>query len=281
MDWLRVTPGELPLVVSVPHTGLTIPPALAPRLTSDWLARKDADWGIDTLYDFATTLRATVIRTDISRTVIDVNRDPAGASLYPGQATTALCPETTFDGEPLYRDGDTPTPAEIAERRERYFEPYHRALATEISRLRARHERVVVYDCHSIRSRIPRLFDDLLPNFNIGTNDGASCDPALTAVVEAICATSSFTRVTNGRFKGGYITRHYGRPDLSVHAIQMELACRGYLAEPIGPVTESTWPVSYDPARAEAMRVVLRDVLAACLQFACMEAGYTPRFGLS
>jgi len=268
MDWLSVTPGDQPLIVSVPHTGSTIPPALATRLTSVWLARKDADWSIDALYDFATLLGASVIRTDISRTVIDVNRDPSGASLYPGQATTALCPETTFDGEPLYRAGETVTADEVADRTVQYFDPYHQALTTEISRLRTRHPRVVVYDCHAIRSQIPRLFDGLLPNFNIGTNDGASCAPALTEAVEAACARSAFTRITNGRFKGGYITRHYGRPDLSVHAIQMELACRGYLAEPIGPVSESTWPVPYDPTRAEPMRAVLREVLTACLHFA-------------
>jgi formiminoglutamase len=268
MDWLHVTPGEQPLVVSVPHTGLTIPPALAPRLTSPWLARKDADWWIDRLYDFAGALGATVIRTEISRTVIDVNRDPSGVSLYPGQATTTLCPETTFDGEPLYRDGQMVSADEIADRTVQYFDPYHRALTTEISRLRTRHQRVVVYDCHAIRSRVPRLFDGLLPNYNIGTNEGTSCDQALTATVEAICAKSGGSQVTNGRFKGGYITRHYGRPDLSVHAVQMELACRGYLDEPIGPVSESTWPVPYDPARAEPMRAVLRDILTACLQFA-------------
>jgi N-formylglutamate deformylase len=268
MDWLTVIPGEQPLVVSVPHTGLTIPAALAPRLTSIWLARKDADWWIDSLYDFAASLGATVIRTEISRTVIDVNRDPSGMSLYPGQATTALCPETTFDGEPLYRPDQIPTPDEISDRTLQYFDPYHRALTTEIGRLRTRHPRVVVYDCHSIRSQIPRLFEGLLPHFNIGTNAGASCAASLTSAVGAICATSGFTQVTNGRFKGGYITRQYGRPDLSVHAIQMELACRGYLDEPIGPVSESTWPAPYDPARAEPMRGVLRDILSACLRFA-------------
>jgi N-formylglutamate deformylase len=268
MDWLRVIPGEQPLIVSVPHTGLTIPAALEPRLTSAWLARKDADWWIDALYDFAATLGATVIRTEMSRTVVDVNRDPSGVSLYPGQATTELCPETTFDGEPLYRDGRPPTADEIADRGVQYFDPYHRALTTEIGRLRARHSRVVVYDCHSIRSRIPRLFDGLLPNFNIGTNAGASCAPALTAAIEAICANSGNSQVTNGRFKGGYITRQYGRPDLSVHAIQMELACRGYLEEPIGPVSESNWPAPYEAARAEPMRAVLREVLTSCLHFA-------------
>jgi formiminoglutamase len=266
-NWLSVTRGEQPLVVSLPHTGVTIPPEIAPPLTSLWLARKDTDWWIDSLYDFAGGLGATVIRTDISRTVVDVNRDPSGASLYPGQATTGLCPETTFDGEPLYREGTTITPDTISDRTLLYFDPYHRALTSEIARLRTRHQVVAVYDCHSIRSQIPRLFDGLLPNFNLGTNDGASCDGALTAAIEAVCDKSPFTRVTNGRFKGGYITRQYGRPDQCVHAIQMELACRGYLDEPIGAVCENNWPAPYDPQRAGQMRAVLIDVLKACLRF--------------
>jgi N-formylglutamate deformylase len=269
-DWLTVVQGEQPLVVSLPHTGTDLPPAIEPRLASTWLARKDTDWWIDRLYDVAVPLGATVIRTAISRTVIDVNRDPSGVSLYPGQATTALCPETTFDGEPLYRLADVLTPAEIADRRLNYFDPYHRALGAEIARLRTGHQRIVIYDCHSIRSIIPRLFDGELPNFNIGTNDGKSCDPKLTHAVEAICdrAAPAFTRVTNGRFKGGYITRHYGRPADGIHAIQMELACRGYLPEPLGAVSPSTWPVPYDEQRAAPMREILTEILSACLAFA-------------
>ena len=223
-------------MVSLPHTGTTIPAEIEARLVSPWLARKDTDWWIERLYDFAGELGATIVRTDLSRTVIDVNRDPSGASLYPGRATTELCPTTTFDGEPLYRPGEEPDAAEIAARRASYFDPYHRTLAGEIGRLRTAYEHVVLYDCHSIRSRIPRLFDGELPHFNIGTNGGSSCDPALAADVEGLCAGSGFSHVANGRFKGGFITRHYGDPASGVHAVQMELACRGYMQEPVGPV---------------------------------------------
>lgn len=266
--WLIVRQGDAPLVVSIPHAGTWIPDDIEPRLVSRWLARKDADWWIDHLYGFAEELGATVVRTTVSRTVIDVNRDPSGASLYPGMNTTALCPTTTFDGEPLYLAGEEPDEAEIVARRAQWFEPYHRALAAEIDRLRTRHGRMVLYEAHSIRSRVPQLFDDELPNFNIGTNSGASCDPALAAAVEAACDASSFSRVTNGRFKGGWTTRHYGRPADGIHAIQMELACRGYMTEPVEAPSETNWPTPYSSETAAPMHTALTDILKACLAFA-------------
>lgn len=267
-EWLIVGRGTAPLVVSLPHTGTGLPPDIEGKVVSPWRARKDCDWWIDSLYDFAEDVGATTIRTLISRTVIDVNRDPTGVSLYPGQATTELVPTTTFDGEPLWRYGHAPDTAEIARRRETYFEPYHRALADEIVRLRNIHPLVVLYDCHSIRSVIPRLFEGELPIFNIGTNSGVACADDLVDEIEFICGRSPFSAVTNGRFKGGYITRQHGRPAAGVHAVQMELACRGYMREPIGAVDEATWPVVYDPRYAAGIRSVLIDILHACLRFA-------------
>ena len=267
-NWLEQIHGGEPLVVSIPHTGTEIPTDIDDGLVSPWLAWKDADWHIDRLYDFAADLGATVLRTRISRTVIDVNRDPSGASLYPGRATTELCPTVTFDGEPLYRPDCEPTEEEIVSRRATFFDPYHDALTGEITRLRAAHHGVVVYDCHSIRSVIPRLFEGELPHFNIGTDSGKSCDPRLTAAVEGVVAETGLSRITNGRFRGGYITRQHGNPAANVHAIQMELAMRGYLREPIGPVDETNWPPPYDPAFAAPMRDTLRRVLEACLAFA-------------
>lgn len=264
--WLTVHRGHSPLVVSMPHTGTDIPHELEARFVSSWLARKDADWWIDKLYGFAQAMGATTVRTSISRSVIDVNRDPTGKSLYPGRNTTELCPTTTFDGEPLYREGG-PDGDEIAARRRQYFEPYHGALTAEIARLRGNHERVVLFDAHSIRSRISRLFDGELPNFNIGTNGGASCAGELTRAVEAVCADSPFSRVTDGRFKGGYTTRHYGDPISGVHAIQLELADRGYMDEP-GIPSPANWPPPYSPARAEPLRSALKRTLEACLKFA-------------
>jgi len=266
--WLEAIEGTAPLLVSIPHTGTEIPEEIEFQLSDGWLARRDADWGVDRLYDFAADLGATVVRTAISRTVIDVNRDPSGQSLYPGQTTTGLCPTETFDGEPLYTEGNAPGDVEIGLRRERYYDPYHARLAHEIGRLRARHKTIVLYDAHSIRSRIPRLFEGTLPQFNIGTNSGQSCAAQLTKIVEHICDASGQSRVTNGRFKGGWITRHYGEPADGVHAIQMELACRGYLREPDGPPAPENWPAHYDPEFAAPMRETLKQILEACLQFA-------------
>ena len=266
-EWLEVARADLPLIVCFPHTGLDIPSALATRFASPWLARKDADHHVHRLYDFARQLGATTLRTTISRSVIDVNRDPSGASLYPGQTTTELCPLTTFDGESLYRANAQPTAAEIDERLSQYFWPYHTALQAEIARLRARHARVAVYDAHSIRSRIERLFTGTLPELNFGTNDARSCDPALEQAVQDVVASSERSFVCNGRFKGGWTTRHYAAPDSGVHTLQMELACRSYLLEPDAP-DESNWPAAFEPARAQPLQALLKQVLQACLAFA-------------
>ena len=270
---VEITRGSSALLVSIPHTGTLIPPEIEKDLASDWLARKDADWHIEHLYDFAGEFGATIVRATHSRTVIDVNRDPSGASLYPGQATTGLCPTETFDGEPLYKQGREPDRFEIDRRRQLYFQPYHSALNREIARLKETHPRIVLYDCHSIRSVVPRLFEGELPHMNIGTNSGAACDSTFAHVVQAVCDASEFTWTSNARFKGGWITRSHGRPALGVHAIQMELACRSYLDEPIPKVDKSNWPPTYDAARAAYMRATLKSVFKTCASFARRAAG--------
>ncbi|AOX61144.1 MULTISPECIES: N-formylglutamate deformylase [Stenotrophomonas] len=266
-DWLQIHRGDAPLIVSFPHTGTELPDALAAQFISPWLARRDADWWVHDLYAFAQQMGATTIRSAVSRSVIDLNRDPSGSSLYPGQNTTGLCPLTTFDNQPLYRDGHGPDEAEIARRRATWFMPYHDALAAEIARLRAQHGTVVVYDAHSIRSHIPHLFDGQLPQFNLGTNGDTTCDNALTDVVDNLCAMSGMSHVRNGRFKGGYITRHYSDIPGGVHTLQMELACRGYMHEPEA-VDEHSWPTPLDPDHAAPLRATLQQVLDACLDFA-------------
>ncbi|MFT3763571.1 MAG: N-formylglutamate deformylase [Pseudoxanthomonas sp.] len=266
-EWLELHRGDAPLIVSFPHTGTELPADVADGFVSPWLARRDADWWVHHLYAFARELGATTLRTSISRSVIDVNRDPSGASLYPGQNTTGLCPTATFDDQPLYREGREPDAAEIARRRDAWFAPYHDALAAEIMRLREKHPAIVVYDAHSIRSRIPHLFDGELPQFNIGSNDDRSCANALTDAVERVCRASGMGTVRNGRFKGGWITRHHADPANGVHSIQMELACRGYVDEPAEPTLDN-WPTPWRPERAAALQTVLREVLVACLAFA-------------
>ncbi len=262
-EWLVVARGSAPLIVSVPHAGVELG-GYETRFVSPWLARKDADWRVDELTDCAGALGATLVRTKLSRSLIDVNRDPSGASLYPGQATTELCPTTTFDGEPLYRAGQAPDAAEIVERRRLYFDPYHAALRDEIARLREVFPRLALFDAHSIRSRAPRLFEGELPLFNLGANSGKSCDPELREVVGAVLAASGESHVVDGRFKGGWITRTYGRPQDGVHALQLELACRAYMQEP-DAVDETNWPTPLDAERADKTRATLRRVLETML----------------
>lgn len=267
MEHVEIRRGAGPLIVTMPHTGSFIPPGLEDGFASRWLALRDCDWHIERLYDFAADLDATMIRATVSRSVIDLNRDPSGQPLYPGQASTGLCPLTTFDGDLLYRPGREPDAEMTAQRLESFFHPYHQAVAAEIGRLRSAHERVVLYDAHSIRSRIPRLFAGELPIFNIGANMRRSCAPELADKLAAVAADSGFSWVLDGRFRGGWITRHYGRPDDGVHAIQMELAMRGYMIEP-DIITADTWPTAFDAACAEPVAGVLRRFLEACLNFA-------------
>ena len=264
-DRLIVRRGSAPLIVSIPHAGIDLL-EFEQAFVDPWLARKDADWRIDELYDFARPLGATVVHTELSRSIIDVNRDPTGASLYPGLATTELCPTTTFDGEPLYRAGRAPDMSEIDERRRLFFEPYHVALSGEIARLRETFKRVALFDAHSIRSRIPRLFEGELPMFNLGTNSGASCDPGLREGVAGVLAKSGESMVVDGRFKGGFITRAYGRPREGVEALQLELACRAYMQEPERPAPDN-WPAPIDQARADTTRATLKRVLEAILSW--------------
>lgn len=264
---ISIQRGTAPLLLSMPHSGLELY-GIESRLVSVWRARKDTDWHIPTLYAFGTALGATLVSTSASRTLIDVNRDPSGRSLYPGQATTELCPTTTFDGEPLYLSGAEPTAGEIVARRQQFFDTYHAALRDEARRLLAQHPKVVLYDCHSIRSQIPRLFDGALPQFNIGTNNGNACDASLRARIAAVCESSGFSHVLDGRFKGGFITRSHGDVSRRLHAVQMELACRGYLREPGPDVDAGNWPAPFDPEFAEPLQRVLKRVLRTCIDFA-------------
>jgi formiminoglutamase len=265
-DWLTIRQAETPLILAMPHGGTILPDGLADRFVSGWLARRDTDWHIADLYEGLAD--ATVVATAISRSVIDVNRDPSGVSLYPGLTTTALCPTTSFDGEALYLPGNEPDAAEISARRIRWFDPYHAALAAEIKRLKAFHPRVVVYDCHSIRSVVPLLFSGKLPALNIGTNGGATCDPALRNAVACAAVNSGRSHVVDGRFRGGWTTRHYGAPENGVHAIQMETAMRSYLAEPSDMVNPDNWPPEFQASYAAALRETLSTILSSCMDFA-------------
>ena len=230
-DLFTPTPGSGPLILSVPHAGTLLPPDIARRLTPQARGLPDTDWYVDDLYNFAGEIGATMIVANYSRYVIDLNRPPDDQSLYPGQATTGLCPPIMFDGTPIYGDGGEVAADEVAERRAVYWQPYHDRLGGEIKRVKAIHGFALLYDCHSIASAVPRLFDGLLPVLNLGTAHTTSCHPDIERRLAAVMAESGFTHVVNGRFVGGHITRSRGRPDEGVHAVQMELGCDAYLAE--------------------------------------------------
>lgn len=258
MDAFRLQKGTAPLLLSIPHVGTGVPKSVQERLAPEAQGLPDTDWHLDQLYDFAEGLGVSILQAVQSRYVIDLNRPPDDESLYPGQATTGLCPTIRFDGVPLYRPGRGPDRAEIDERVETVWKPYHAALWGELERIKAQHGYALLYDAHSIRSEVPRLFDGVLPDLNLGSNGGTTAAPELKDRIAEICRTAEgFTHVVDGRFRGGYITRHYGRPQDNVHALQMELAQRHYMDE--DP------PFTYQPERAARLKAVLQRVLEAML----------------
>ncbi len=266
MQVYELEPGDTPLVMSIPHMGERLPEALAAAMTADAAELADTDWYLDRLYDFAGAAGATVLKACCSRYVIDLNRDPDGRPLYPGADNTELVPTSRFDGAALYQTGLGPDDAEIARRRAAFWQPYHERLAAVLSETHARYGIAVLFDCHSIRSRVPRFFEGRLPDYNLGTGGGASCDPDLTARLAAtLSADPDRTLAVDGRFKGGYITRHYGRPAEGVHAFQLELSQRTYMVE--GP------PSVFDEARAAGVRPFLRRMLETARDWAVDRTG--------
>jgi N-formylglutamate deformylase len=257
MDIAMLHRGSLPLLVSLPHDGSHIPPELAARMAPESRRAPDTDWHVSRLYAFAKDMGASVLVPSHSRYVVDLNRPPDDVSLYPGQNTTGLCPAVRFSGEPVYLEGQSPSEDEVQGRVERYWRPYHALLVEELQRLHGRHGRVLLWEGHSIRGEVPFLFEGTLPDLNVGTSSGASCSPQLQARLEAVLsAQTNYSWVANGRFKGGYITRQYGRPAQGVDAVQLELSQRNYMDED---------SFEYDEARAGRLLPTLRALVAAAL----------------
>lgn len=259
MDIFRFTPGHAPLLVSVPHVGTHVPDAIADGFTAAGRRLADTDWHLDRLYDFAADTGASVLMATHARYVVDLNRDPADVTLYPGQDTTELVPTSTFAREPIYAPGRAPDQAEIARRVDTYWRPYHDALRAELARIRARHGVAVLFDAHSIRSEVPRFFAGRLPDLNLGTRGGITADAGLIQAARDALGTG-FSSVLDGRFKGGYITASYGRPDAGVHALQLEMAQSVYMEEDA--------PFTYRPDLAARIRPALRMLLDTCVSWA-------------
>jgi N-formylglutamate deformylase len=250
----HLTPGTTPLLVSLPHCGELIPDELRSRYQPRAWDVEDTDWHLHKLYAFATALGASVLQPRASRFVIDLNRPPDNAPMYPGANNTELCPTRFFTGDPIYVEGAAPAPSEIEQRIAQWWQPYHGAIATELARLKARHGHAVIFDGHSIKSELPWLFEGRLPALNLGTVDGSSCSPLLRAALgDVLAAQDRYSHVIDGRFKGVYITRHYGRPEESIHAVQLEMTWDCYMDE--------TPPYAYRPDKAAQVQPLLGDLL--------------------
>ena len=247
--------GSKPLLISMPHNGVEIPDDLARAMTKEAMQVPDTDWFLDKLYDFAPALGASVLNPRYSRYVIDLNRAPDGEVLYAGANNTELCPTSTFAQQPIYLSGKEPTTEDIQQRVARYWQPYHQVIADELSRLVSRHGYALLFEAHSIQSHVPRFFDGRLPDINFGTAEGKSAHPSL---IEAIASVdfAEYSTVTNGRFKGGYITRHYGQPSKNIHAIQLELSQITYMNE-----AEMTWSEEKAPNVQPVLKAIVESLL--------------------
>jgi len=247
-------PGTTPLLVSFPHVGTTLPESIRQRMVPRAHALEDTDWHLEALYSFVRSMGAGTLVPTHSRYVIDLNRPPENVPMYAGANNTELCPTRFFSGDPLYLPGQAPDAAEVTHRLNTYWRPYHDALATELQRLRSIHGQAVLFDAHSIRSVLPWLFDGQLPDLNLGTVNGNSASPQLReALSKVLQQQSRFSQVVDGRFKGGHITRHYGRPQENIHAVQLEMCWRCYMAEGA--------PYMLDDARASEVLPVLRQLV--------------------
>ena len=244
--------GTSPLLISIPHDGRRLPPRIAERMTDAALAMPDTDWYVRRLYDFASMSGATIIAAKYSRYLIDLNRSPEDEALYEGRVSTGLCPLKTFAGDAIYRQGRAVTAKGRARRIEKYWKPYHDELATSLAHIREQFGYALLWDAHSIRGTVPLLFEGELPDLNIGTNGGRSCPGPVQDAVAGVAARSPCSSVVNGRFAGGYITRHYGDPEQRVFAIQLELAQRTYMKQKT---------LRYDAARATELGGTLSEML--------------------
>lgn len=259
MQRRRLIAGEAPLLISIPHMGSFVPPDIKRRMTPEALVLPDTDWHVDKLYWFARELGASILMATHSRYVVDLNRPQDDQHLYPGQVKTGLCPLETFDGAAIYKDGDEPDEIEKINRIASYWLPYHETLEQEIARLKEKHGYAILYDAHSIKTEVPRLFEGKLWDLNLGSAHDKSCAPAMSQAALAAASGGEYSAVLNGRFVGGHITRHYGRPADHVHAIQMELTWGNYMDE--------TPPFLYRPEKAGKLQARLRAVLEALLDW--------------
>lgn len=255
MDVFRFTAGEGPLLVSNPHSGTFIPDNIKARMTPEGQAVPDTDWHVDQLYGFLSEQNVPTITATHSRYVVDLNRAVDDHSLYPGQFTTGLFPEVTFDGEAIYKQGNGVSDKEKHQRIEAYWRPYHDMLLEQLEKIKGEYGYALLWDAHSIKSEVPVFFAGRLPDLNFGTNGGKSCALDVEETFAPLLQTfPAYSHVFNGRFKGGFITRHYGRPDEGIHAIQLELSQTTYLDEAAN---------SYDEKKAQRLAGLLEKLVRA------------------
>jgi len=246
--------NDVPIIVSVPHCGTLFPDEIKEEYHSHLIqSPDDTDWFVHQLYDFVSDMGITMIHADYSRWVIDLNRDPKSKPLYnDGRIITGLCPTTDFLGNPLYKDARKEVaPEEVERRLKLYYYPYHDKIASLLEERKKKFGKVLLWDCHSIREYVKTIQGDKFPDLILGDVDETSADKNIIDTTLSTLKNSSYTVNHNHPFKGGQITRYFGKPSAGIHALQLEMTKVNYL---------DNSETKYDPARANKMRELLKRV---------------------
>lgn len=251
---IEPTSEKVPVILSVPHSGVEFPDELKAHYYPEMTAQPDdTDWFVHDLYNFAPELGITVIHAKYSRWVIDLNRDPESKPLYDdGRIITALVPTTDFLGNEIYIDKKfVPNDQETERRLEHYYWHYYQKIGSLLAERLAEFGQVLLWDAHSIRRFVPTIRNEPFPDLILGDTDEKSARKEIIEIALNSLKAGKYGVNHNTPFKGGHITRYFGKPQMQVHALQLEMAKTNYMNDD---------ELVFNESRAEEMRKVLRPV---------------------
>ncbi|GAA4113631.1 N-formylglutamate deformylase [Aquimarina addita] len=251
----EATVPKVPILISIPHAGTQFPVEIKHYYKKKMRNHlDDTDWYVHKLYEFAPSLGITIIKANLSRWVIDLNRDPKSIPLYTdNRLITAITPITDFYGNNIYTSSSSePDPIEIQRRLDLYYWPYYRQIETLIADLKKKFGKVLLWDAHSIRHLVSTIQKKPFPDMILGNNDQKTAHPQLILTALEKLRSKKFEVAHNTPFKGGHITRYFGKPAQNVHALQLEMNKILYMDDN---------EITYNTKRASEVQEVLQDTL--------------------